>query len=125
MDAVEYIKQARRMCKWYNSLYGCGDCALYGRCTLKLSAELTDNLIKESVEIVEQWTAEHPLMTRFTGRAMFVGKSTDDNGFTRGKIYQFTDGKFIDDDNRARPCDYATTLTEDDWYSSVFIKVVE
>ena len=61
----------------------------------------------------------------FTGRAMFVGKSADTYGLTRGKIYQFTDGKFIDDDNCARPCDYATTLTEDDWYSSVFIKVVE
>ena len=61
----------------------------------------------------------------FTGKAMFVGKSADTYGLTRGKIYQFTDGKFIDDDNRARPCDYATTLTEDDWYSSVFIKVVE
>lgn len=61
----------------------------------------------------------------FTGKAMFVGKNTDDNGFTRGKIYQFTDGQCIDDDNDVRPYDYATTLTEDDWYSSVFIKVVE
>ena len=60
MDAVEYIKQARRMCKWYNSSYGCGDCALYGRCAFKLSAELTDELIKESVKTVEQWVAEHP-----------------------------------------------------------------
>lgn len=61
----------------------------------------------------------------FTGKAMFVGGNIDDDGFTRGKIYQFTDGKCIDDKNRARPCDYATTLNEDDWYSSVFIKVVE
>lgn len=60
MDAVEYIKQARRMCKWYNSSYGCGDCALYGRCAFKLSAELTDELIKESVKTVEQWAVEHP-----------------------------------------------------------------
>lgn len=61
----------------------------------------------------------------FTGKAMFVGENTDDNGFTRGKIYQFTDGQCIDDDNDVRPYDYATTLTENDWYSSVFIKVVE
>ena len=66
MDAVEYIKQARRMCKRYNSLYGCGDCALYGRCAFKLSAELTDELIKESVKIVEQWAVEHPQETRWT-----------------------------------------------------------
>lgn len=61
----------------------------------------------------------------FTGKAMFVGENTDDNGFTRGKIYQFTDGQCIDDDNDVRPYDYAATLTENDWYSSVFIKVVE
>lgn len=62
---------------------------------------------------------------RFTGRAMFVGKNTDGDRFTRGKIYQFTDGQCIDDDNRARPCDYAATLDGDDWFSKVFIKVVE
>lgn len=61
----------------------------------------------------------------FTGRAMFVGKNTDGDRFTRGKIYQFTDGQCIDDDNRARPCDYAATLDGDDWFSKVFIKVVE
>ena len=61
----------------------------------------------------------------FTGKAMFVGENTDDNGFTRGKIYQFTDGQCIDDDNDVRPYDYATTLNGNDWYSSVFIKVVE
>ena len=66
MDAVEYIKQARRMCKFNNKWYGCGDCALYGRCVIKLDAELTDELIKETVETVEQWAAEHPLMTRWT-----------------------------------------------------------
>ena len=61
----------------------------------------------------------------FTGRAMFVGKNTNNDGFTRGKIYQFTDGRCIDDKNRARPYDYATTLNGDDWFSDIFIKVVE
>lgn len=61
----------------------------------------------------------------YTGKAMFVGENTDDNGFTRGKIYQFTDGQCIDDDNDVRPYDYATTLDGDDWFSKVFIKVVE
>lgn len=61
----------------------------------------------------------------FTGKAMFVGENTGDNGFTRGKIYQFTDGRCIDDDNDVRPYDDATTLNGNDWFSSVFIKVVE
>lgn len=62
---------------------------------------------------------------RFTGKAMFVGNNTDDNGFTRGKIYRFTDGQCIDDKNHVRPYDCATTLNGNDWYSGVFIKVVE
>lgn len=61
----------------------------------------------------------------FTGKAMFVGENTDDDGFTRGKIYQFIDGQCIDDNNDVRPYDYATTLDGDDWFSEVFIKVVE
>lgn len=61
----------------------------------------------------------------YTGKAIFVGGDTDDDGFTRGRIYQFADGRCIDDENRARPYDYATTLNGDDWYSNVFIEVVE
>lgn len=61
---------------------------------------------------------------RFTGRAMYAG-DRDDTGFTRGKIYQFADGQCIDDNNDVRPYDYATTLDGDDWFSGVFIKVVE
>lgn len=61
----------------------------------------------------------------FTGKAMFVGENSDDDGFTRGKIYQFIDGQCIDDENCTRPHDSATTLAGDDWYSDVFIKVVE
>lgn len=55
MDAVEYIKQARRICKFNNSSYGCIGCALYGRCVFKLDEELTDEMIKESVKFIEQW----------------------------------------------------------------------
>lgn len=55
MDAVEYVKQARRICKFNNSSYGCIGCALYGRCVFKLDEELTDEMIKESVKFIEQW----------------------------------------------------------------------
>lgn len=66
MDAVEYIKQARRMCKFNNSSYGCRCCALYGRCAFKLDAELTGELIKEAVKTVEQWAKDNPQETRWT-----------------------------------------------------------
>lgn len=61
----------------------------------------------------------------FTGRAVFVGGDTDGGGFTRGKIYQFTDGHLMDDNGSKRPYDKITTLEGDDWYSRMFIKVVE
>lgn len=66
MDAVEYIKQARRMCKRYNSSFGCRGCALYGRCAFKLECELADELIKESVKFIEQWAKDNPQETRWT-----------------------------------------------------------
>ena len=56
MDAVEYVKQRRRMCDYYAN---CGDCPAgnYGRC-----ASL--NEIPNLVPIVEKWTKEHPIKTR-------------------------------------------------------------
>lgn len=66
MDAVEYIKHARRICKFNNSSYGCIGCALYGRCVFKLDEELTDEMIKESVKFIEQWAKDNPLLTRWT-----------------------------------------------------------
>lgn len=46
MDAVEYIKQARKKCKWYNGSYGCSGCSLYVRCEIKLFEELAEKLKK-------------------------------------------------------------------------------
>ena len=56
MDAVEYVKQRRRMCDYY---VNCGDCPAgnYEGCT-SLSG------IPKMVPIVEQWAKEHPVKTR-------------------------------------------------------------
>ena len=60
MDAVEYIKTLRRMCK---SQERCSGCVLYDKeddfCILDIS-EYTE----KSVQIVEQWAKEHPVKTR-------------------------------------------------------------
>lgn len=60
MDAVEYIKTLRRLCK---SQERCSGCVLYDKedecCILNIS-EYT----KKSVQIVEQWAKEHPIKTR-------------------------------------------------------------
>ena len=56
MDAVEYVKQRKRMCDYYAN---CGDCPVgdYQGC-----ASL--NEIPNMVPIVEQWAKEHPVKTR-------------------------------------------------------------
>ena len=56
MDAVEYVKQRRRMCDYY---VNCGDCPAcnYEGCT-SLSG------LPKMVPIVEQWSKEHSVKTR-------------------------------------------------------------
>ena len=60
MDAVEYIKTLRKLCK---SQERCSGCVLYDKedkcCILNIS-EYTE----KSVQIVEQWAKEHPIKTR-------------------------------------------------------------
>ena len=56
MDAVEYVKQRKRMCDYYAN---CGDCPVgdYQGC-----ASL--NEIPKMVPIVEKWVKEHSVKTR-------------------------------------------------------------
>ena len=56
MDAVEYVKQRRRMCDCYAN---CGDCPAgnYEECS-------SLNGIPNMVPIVEQWVKAHPVKTR-------------------------------------------------------------
>ena len=56
MDAVEYVKQRKRMCDYYAN---CGDCPAvqYEECS-------SLNGIANLVPIVEQWVKAHPVKTR-------------------------------------------------------------
>ena len=56
MDAVEYVKQRRRMCDYY---VNCGDCPA---CDYEWCSSL--NGIPKMVPIVEKWAKEHPVKTR-------------------------------------------------------------
>lgn len=56
MDAVEYVKQRKRMCDYY---IACDDCPAFG----SESCSSLDSVF-ELVEIVEQWAKEHPVKTR-------------------------------------------------------------
>ena len=54
MDAVEYLKERARMCRSFNLI--CSDCPLFnGGCG--------ESNPDEAVDIVEQWSKEHPVMT--------------------------------------------------------------
>ena len=56
MDAVEYVKQRKRMCDYYAN---CGDCPA---CDYEWCSSLSG--IPKMVPIVEQWVKEHPAKTR-------------------------------------------------------------
>lgn len=53
MDAVEYLKERARMC---NSYERCSECPL-------LNVGCGESNPDETVDIVEQWSREHPVMT--------------------------------------------------------------
>lgn len=56
MDAVEYVKQRRRMCDSYETCTKC-PASEYPGCA-------TVDGIPDIVSIVEQWAKEHPVKTR-------------------------------------------------------------
>ena len=59
MDAVKYLKEKERMCHSYNNMCdGCG----FGKVP-KCNRTEEDNPEK-AVDIVERWSAEHPMKTR-------------------------------------------------------------
>lgn len=65
MDAVEYLKEAERMC----DTIGMCECCPFGSskpafpCGSSLSS-LDTEYPEKAVEIVEKWAAEHPIKTR-------------------------------------------------------------
>lgn len=61
MDAVDYLKNSRRMCK---SSGECDTCVAYidDECCIAFGAKSGKE--KENVAIVEQWAKDHPVKTR-------------------------------------------------------------
>ena len=62
MDALEFLKEHKRMCNEYSRSYnGCCDCPLVSHCSISSTASDDDN--KKTVDVVEQWSKEHPRKT--------------------------------------------------------------
>lgn len=60
MNAVEYVKTLRRLCK---SKEYCSECKLYNKKGGYCIAD-TNEYAEKAVQIVEQWGKEHPVKTR-------------------------------------------------------------
>lgn len=59
MDAVEFIKERRRMCLSYEDCIGC-PCE-HGK--QPISCEIQSKTAQQLVEIIEQWSQTHPQKT--------------------------------------------------------------
>lgn len=60
MDALEFLKERKRMCNSYN---GCDGCSLAeSHCII--SHVMSDEACEEIAAAVEQWSKEHPRKTR-------------------------------------------------------------
>ena len=67
MDALEFLKEQKRMCNSYiNSYNGCCDCPLVeSHCVNCFVSNTTpDEDLKKMITIVEQWSKDHPRKTR-------------------------------------------------------------
>ena len=61
MDAVRYIVECDRMCRSFSN---CQDCPIRARVSFGSCEQFKINNPKETVAIVETWSAEHPKKTR-------------------------------------------------------------
>ena len=68
MDAVEFLKEEDRMCDKYkySSDHTCSDCPCHSKRngTDKICISLRKTSPAKYVEIVEKWSADHPVKTR-------------------------------------------------------------
>ena len=63
MEALEFLKEHKRMCNEYSRSYnGCCDCPLVSHCSISSTASDDDN--KKTVDVVEKWSKDHPRKTR-------------------------------------------------------------
>ena len=60
MDALEFLKERKRMCDSYKSCEGCP----FDDIKCSINALLYDDEYDRSVAIVERWSKEHPRKTR-------------------------------------------------------------
>ena len=79
MDALEFLKERKRMC---NSYSDCCDCSLRSsQCVINY--DMSDEDYERIVTAVEQWSKEHPRKTR---QSVFLEQWPDVKVFVDGVI---------------------------------------
>lgn len=64
MDALEFLKEKKRMCNSYSAPYNCcGGCPLVESCCV-INNTTSDEDLKKMITAVEQWSKDHPRKTR-------------------------------------------------------------
>lgn len=62
MDALEFIKEAKRMCQSYEKCEACPSyCDGYDDCRIDAVQDIDEEI---AVDVVEKWAKEHPRKTR-------------------------------------------------------------
>ena len=59
MEALEFLKEAQRLCKEYS----CSSCPVGEKCVLSILEDATIDGIHDSVLAIEQWSKNHPIIT--------------------------------------------------------------
>ena len=106
MDALEFLKERKRMCNSYKSCDGCP--LAEGRCVINHVTSYED--CKRIVAAVEQWSKEHPRKTR---QSVFLNQypeaEIDVNGVV-GLCPMFISAAHRDSDGE---CNYSEKMCKD------------
>ena len=60
MEALEFLKEARRMCLAVGS---CDECHLSYGCVVDDVKKVSDSVLESNCSVVEAWSKEHPIIT--------------------------------------------------------------
>ena len=62
MDILEFMNESARLC---NAMKLCAECPLLGHCAFDKDTAADNARVKKAIEIVEKWSKEHPVKTRW------------------------------------------------------------
>lgn len=80
MEALEFLKEARRMCLAIGS---CDDCQLGYGCVVDDVKKVPDRVLESNCSVVEAWSKEHPIKTNAQKFKEIFGIDVSNGDMTR------------------------------------------